>query len=133
MRKKILLDTDLEENLVNLTPLIDVLFVVLISFILIAPMLKIDSISLTETTQELPTLSKKHPIRISLLKDGTILVNNQRTNLGMLDKMLRDTEDKSIPPQVFPDKEVAFEHYQKIKDTIQSSGYQELDVILEPK
>ncbi|MBM3184115.1 MAG: hypothetical protein FJZ64_02270, partial [Chlamydiae bacterium] len=35
-----------EEPLVNLTPLIDVVFVVLISFMLIAPILDIDSLTL---------------------------------------------------------------------------------------
>ena len=36
-----------EENLVNLTPLIDVVFVVLILFILIAPMVEADRVQLS--------------------------------------------------------------------------------------
>ena len=38
-----------EESLLNLTPLIDVVFVVLIIFILIAPMLDVDKVQLAST------------------------------------------------------------------------------------
>lgn len=39
-------DDSVEEPLINLTPLIDVVFVVLITFMLIAPVLDIDSVDL---------------------------------------------------------------------------------------
>lgn len=45
----------LEEPAVNLTPLIDVVFVILIGFIIIAPLLEIDRIDLAEaSTVKLP-------------------------------------------------------------------------------
>lgn len=133
MRKKnFQIDSDVEENIVNLTPLIDVLFVVLISFILIAPMLKIDQITLTETTQELPSLSKKGPIRILLKKDGSLLLNQQKVNFAILEKKLNDNKNKQIPPQILPDKDLPFYQYQKIKDLVQSCGFTEIDVVLQP-
>jgi len=132
MRKKHYIDLDYEESLVNLTPLIDVIFVVLISFILIAPMLKIDTVSLTETTSNLPSLSKSNPLRITLKKNGDILLNSQKVNLDVLEKSLKEA-DKKLAPQIFPDKEVAFFQYQKVKDVVQECGFEEMDIILEPK
>ena len=132
MRKKVALDIDLDENIVNLTPLIDVLFVVLISFILIAPMLKIDQVALTETTQNYQALSKKSQLRIHLKKDGTILLNQEKVNFVVLEKFIKEKTDKSIPPQILPDKDLPFHQYQKVKDIVQSSGFTELDVVLKP-
>lgn len=133
MRKKSFqLDTDIEESIVNLTPLIDVIFVVLISFILIAPMLKTDQVALTETTQALPSLSKKSPLTIHLKKDGSVLLNNQKVNFAILEKQLRDKENKLIPPQILPDKDLPFYQYQKVKDLVQSSGFTEIDIVLQP-
>ena len=40
-----------EESLINLTPLIDVVFVLLITFIMIAPILKLDRIDLAPAKQ----------------------------------------------------------------------------------
>ena len=118
--------------MMNLTPLIDVLFVVLISFILIAPMLKIDQVTLTETTQALPALSKKSPLRIHVKKDGSVLLNEKKVNFDILEKQLKNREDKLIPPQILPDKDLPFYQYQKVKDLVQSSGFTEIDVVLQP-
>jgi len=131
-KKSFQLDTDIEESIVNLTPLIDVIFVVLISFILIAPMLKTDQVALTETTQALPSLSKKSPLTIHLKKDGSVLLNNQKVNFAILEKQLRDKENKLIPPQILPDKDLPFYQYQKVKDLVQSSGFTEIDIVLQP-
>jgi biopolymer transport protein ExbD len=131
-KKSSQLDTDIEESIVNLTPLIDVIFVVLISFILIAPMLKTDQVALTETTQALPSLSKKSPLTIHLKKDGSVLLNNQKVNFAILEKQLRDKENKLIPPQILPDKDLPFYQYQKVKDLVQSSGFTEIDIVLQP-
>ena len=41
-----------ENELINLTPLLDVLFVILILFILIAPMMNLEEIKLTESSSK---------------------------------------------------------------------------------
>ena len=56
----------LEENLINLTPLIDVVFVILIVFILVAPMLDTDEIVLPGSGVATTTISghEKMPVKI---------------------------------------------------------------------
>jgi biopolymer transport protein ExbD len=55
MRKKrvssLFSNAESDEPLINLTPLIDVVFVVLIIFILIAPMLEIDRVKLATSSE----------------------------------------------------------------------------------
>ena len=84
MRKRFLRD-DVEEvnqdSLVNLTPLIDVVFVVLITFILIAPLLKLDRIELaqapTENKQDSIPVQNRNCITIRVFEDNHMTINSR--------------------------------------------------------
>ena len=67
----------LDESLINLTPLIDVVFVVLIAFIIIAPLLEIDRVELVKVKKKSSFLSsEKDKISIYVRKDNSIWINN---------------------------------------------------------
>ena len=71
----------IEEPTVNLTPLIDVVFVVLITFILIAPVLDVDSVNLaTGGTAEKKELESS-AISISVRADNSIWYQGARASL----------------------------------------------------
>jgi biopolymer transport protein ExbD len=125
-----------EEPLVNLTPLIDVVFVVLISFMLLAPMLDLDSIQLAPggETSKKEALQKESQLSISIRADNSIWFQGRPTNLKELAKVL-SLEKKRRPneiPQLIPDASSHFQTYQEVKNILESCGFEQLDIILRP-
>jgi biopolymer transport protein ExbD len=129
----------LEENdLVNLTPLLDVLFVVLMLFILIAPLVNIDRISLTESSSKRLTnssMNQQEAISIFLHEDGKISVNEKLIEKYKLKILLTQMYKKNskILPKLFIDKKATFGAFTEIKDLVEESGFESLDLIVKSK
>lgn len=123
-----------EDPMVNLTPLIDVVFVVLICFILIAPLLKIDRIVLSGTPQEKLPFSPqaKSQIVIRVFKDDALSLNDEATTakelLAKL-KVLKNSFPQEVP-KIYQDKQATFGSYQTVKNCIELAGFEDMDVIL---
>ncbi len=136
-KRRFYFEEDAEEPLVNLTPLIDVVFVVLISFMLISPILEIETIDLanggTEKKQDaLPPESS--PLTVLVQKDNTLWMQGERISLDQLEKTLR-AQKKLFPgkiPQVIHDKNASFGTYQTVKNTFEKCGFEQLDIVLKP-
>lgn len=122
-----------DEGLLNLTPLIDVVFVILVMFILIAPMIEIDRIRLAEGPhREKQTQTHQKSLTIHVREDNTILINHIKVPLHELEtaiKVMKETYP-SATPQLFQDKAARFGTYQIVKNALEKSGYTTLDVIL---
>ena len=136
MRKKRFLQnsSELDENLINLTPLIDVVFVVLISFILIAPLLEVDHINLAEGSTKSDKNIEQTSIVLKVKGDNSILINNRLVTLLELKDLLKEKK-RSSPnqiPQLYHDKKATFGSYQSIKNLVELSGFEKLDVVLQP-
>ena len=127
-----------EESLLNLTPLIDVVFVVLIFFILIAPMLEIDKIQLASSSLDVKKESLSSPeggpLAIHVHGDNTIWIRSKKVSMEQLTALLKQEKiwKPSQTPQLFHDKTAQFGTYQMIKNAVESAGFEELDIILQP-
>ena len=140
MRKGFVIDHDPhpDEGAVNLTPLIDVVFVVLILFILVAPLLEIDRIELAPATQikkeELPPIQENAPIKIHVYADNSIWLNGTPISSSDLLAHLKQIKQKAplATPQVYHDREAFFGTYQVVKNSLEAAGFEEMDVILKP-
>lgn len=122
---------------VNLTPLIDVVFVVLIAFILIAPLLELEQISLAESNRSKELSHVNDPtatITIRVYKNNEIRINEQKVTTEALLSHLRNLKKKhpQVIPRLFHDKRAYFGTYQQIKNSIELAGFEKLDVILQP-
>lgn len=137
MRRRVYSDDLDADSLINLTPLIDVVFVVLITFILIAPLLKVDPIDLSYATKEKKSpssLQSKEAICISVYEDNTIIINERVIKESELSAVLTSLK-KNYPqevPKLIHDKKAAFGTYQTIKNALEMAGFEKLDVILKP-
>jgi biopolymer transport protein ExbD len=125
-----------QEPMINITPLIDVVFVILIAFIVIAPLLELDRIALARGSH---TTSPVHmqdasSIQIHVYADNTIAINQQKIPLEQLSKALHDAKMHfpKARPQLFHDKKAYFGTYQTVKNIIEASGFPEMDVVLSP-
>jgi len=133
MRRKQLLsleDEGYEEPLINLTPLIDVVFVLLITFMLIAPMLNIDQVDLASCGTIVRKEAPAAGVTITLRSDNSIWFQGKTTSLAQLKSML--PKDKGQTPQLIADKNAHFGMYQEIKNVLEESGFTQMDVLLKP-
>ncbi len=131
-------DASSDEININLTPLIDVVFVVLIIFIIIAPMVELDRIELAESAggarKEALNPSETNTISIYVRKDNTIWLNGMQVELKQLTLLLKEMHRVSPTkkPKLFQDKQAFFGTYQTVKNAVEGAGFDELDVVLKP-
>jgi len=127
----------IEEPPINMTPLIDVVFVILIMFIVIAPLLEVDRIELAggrSEQKEISSIQDLNPIAIHVYPDNSIKLNDQKVLLPRL-KSLLTTAKRTYPgarPQVFHDKRATFGTYQSVKNAVEGAGFEEMDIVLLP-
>lgn len=124
-----------EEPTVNLTPLIDVVFVMLIIFIVIAPLLETDQVELAQgkTTVD-QTVSETSLIAVHVKADNSVWLNRQRISVSDLKEkvaMLR-LAHPGVRPQVFHDRRAHFGTYQQVKNGMEEAGFEQMDIILNP-
>lgn len=127
--------SSLEEPLINLTPLIDVVFVVLITFMLIAPILHLDHVKLAssgEVHRQQP--SKQSSLSIHVKSDNTIWFQGKSLSAKELEEMLK--REKTLHPgqipQIFQDQRASFGAYQTVKNTLEKCGFEQMDIVLNP-
>lgn len=128
-----------EEPAINLTPLIDVVFVILIAFIVIAPLLELDRIELANAGADLPnnntiSVQEASPISVYVRQDNAIIVNGNPVTLDQLTAYLSQAKQRypQAKPQLFHDKKAHFGTYQAVKNAAETAGFTQMDVILKP-
>lgn len=129
------LHEDLEEDpSVNLTPLIDIVFVILMAFMIAMPLIKIDTISLAKGTSSHQPLNQQEskPAEIKVFRNHTITLNDVPISLQELRSQLLviHTQHPLTIPLLLQDGDTAFKLYQEIKSIIEEAGFQELHIAL---
>lgn len=130
--------TPIDEPQVNLTPLIDVVFVILIGFIVIAPLLELDHIELAEAPQHSAhqslAVQESSPISVVVHQDNTLWFDNRKVSLAELSGLLKEAKKKfpKATPQLVHDKKGYFGTYQSVKNVLEEAGFEQVDIILKP-
>lgn len=128
----------IEEPTVNLTPLIDVVFVILIMFIVIAPLLELDRIQLADAKGQFrensTSVQESSPIAIHVHSDNSIWFSGNPINLNQLGLALQQAKIRypGVRPQLFQDRKAHFGVYQSIKNATEEAGFDQLDIVLKP-
>src|SRR4051812_32937735 len=97
----------IEEPSVNLTPLIDVVFVILIAFIVIAPLLELDRVELADAAMDVQdksiSVQEASPIAIHVKQDNKVTLNGQPIASDLLSASLKELKIKfpNAKPQLF--------------------------------
>jgi biopolymer transport protein ExbD len=126
-----------DEPLVNLTPLIDVVFVVLITFMLIAPVLELDRVQLADGSslpKEQSSPLGKEALSITVQADNVIWVEGRPIALSDLGSWLKSQKARHplAIPKLIQDSRASFGTYQTIKNKVEACGFEEMDVLLQP-
>jgi biopolymer transport protein ExbD/biopolymer transport protein TolR len=116
---------------INITPLVDVMLVLLVAFIVTAPMLtNAISVNLPKTAATQPTEQKK-PVTISVTKDDKVYIDKQEVPLAELESALT-TRRQAQPDLVYhlsSDEAVRYGSVAKVMASIERSGITKLAVL----
>ncbi len=129
---------EIEDPSVDLTPLIDVVFSILIMFMVVAPLLELDRVQLADASsqpqEDSISIQDVGNISIHVHQDNTIWLNKKMVDAIHLPELLKQ-EKKRYPdarPQVFHDRRAQFGVYQSVKNAAEVAGFDQLDIILKP-
>ena len=119
---------------INVTPLVDVMLVLLIIFMITAPMMSqgVD-VDLPETTAK-PLPHKEKPIMITINRKGEISIDRIKVSRRLLRQKLAKLSVKGQGRPVFlnADKNVAYGQVVKIMADIKDAGFDKLGMITKP-
>lgn len=119
---------------INVTPLVDVMLVLLIIFMVTAPMMTQGlNVDLPETTAKSLRQEEK-PIVVTVSKEGEISINNVPLVRRVLVQELQKNyiANKDQPIFLKADKNVAYGHVVSVMADIKSVGFDKIGMITKP-
>ena len=119
---------------INVTPFVDVMLVLLIIFMVAAPMMVqgVDvSLPETRSVQQLDT--EQEPLVVVINKKGQVHINDLEVGTAQLGEKLRKIFENRSSPEVFlkADKDVAYGQVVMVMSEIKSAGIERLGVVAE--
>ncbi len=119
---------------INVTPLVDVILVLLIIFMVTAPMLQMGiDINLPQVKAKTIDVAEEKLI-LTINKKGDIFINNYRTSLPDLTVKLENIFKTRIEKEVFmrADKEIPYGYVVEVMSAVRKAGVDKLGMITEP-
>ena len=119
----------------NLTPLVDVMLVLLVIFIITAPLIVPQSIKVTlPSTEALAQQDQANNAQLQVSADGQISLEGQAMTLTQLGVALRErAAQPNFQLQVLADERVAYGVVAKVMAVAQSNGANKLSFVTLPR
>jgi biopolymer transport protein TolR len=120
---------------INVTPFVDVMLVLLIIFMVTAPMMQQGlDVDLPETTTQ-PLRLQDETLVLTIFEDGTVWIAESQTPLDELEPKLRAILEGLDNKQIFlrADKEVPYGIVVKAMAAARQAGARQLGIVTEPE
>jgi biopolymer transport protein ExbD len=123
---------------INVTPLIDVLLVLLIIFMVITPMLqKGQSVDLAKATNPMPMpdADKEDAVIVAVMRDGQVFLDTQKVTPEELTQKVKDRVSSRTNKQVFvkADARAKYKGVVEVVDDVRSAGVDQVGLLTEQK
>jgi biopolymer transport protein TolR len=118
---------------INVTPLVDVMLVLLIIFMVTAPLMTSGvSVDLPKTTAQ-PLNSDSEPLTVSIKADGTIFLQDQSVDIADLVGKLQGIAQNNPERRIFVrgDKDLAYGRIMEVMGTITQGGFTKVALLAE--
>ncbi|MEW6500398.1 MAG: protein TolR [Thermodesulfobacteriota bacterium] len=120
---------------INVTPLVDVMLVLLIIFMITAPMMTqgVD-VDLPETTAR-PLQQDEAPVVVTVTRKGEIFLDRNRGDQAMLRRQLAQMARKGTDRTILlkADKDVPYGLVVAVMADVKSAGFDKLGMVTEPR
>ena len=119
---------------INVTPFVDVMLVLLVIFMVTAPMmLQGVEVDLPETTSQ-PLASKKENLIISINNKNQVFINDFQVTLDFLQEKLKKILEGRENREVYlrADKEVSYGFVVRVMSDLKEAGVENLGMVTEP-
>lgn len=116
----------------NITPLLDLAFVLLIIFVITTPLLEQSiNISTPSARSTSSTLDSSEVKIIAMTREGTIFLDKDPVDLNLLENRLRALreQDEKIAVGIRADKTLAYEKIIEVLDLLQRAGITQFGLI----
>jgi len=122
---------------INVTPFVDVMLVLLIIFMVAAPMAAVTvEVNLPPAVAK-PSTNPPKPVYISIQHGGSIYIGDSRTDLADIGADLRGTIGKRNPEKerifIRADKDVLYGDFMGVMNMLQDNGFYSVALIGEDK
>jgi biopolymer transport protein ExbD len=120
-----------ETHEINVTPFIDVMLVLLIIFMITAPLSTVDVAVDLPTSSAQPAPPPEKPVTLSLKSNLSLLVNGQPLSRGDLPAALDRASNGDRARRVFlrADKSVAYGEVMALMDDLRAAGYLKVGLV----
>lgn len=118
---------------INITPFVDVLLVLLIIFMVAAPMMT-GSVELELPKGTANAINEKdEPITVSIKSDGSVYLQDEIVKLRLLPERLLDISNNNIDSKIFvrADSKLDYGRVMEVVRTINSTGFTQVVLVTE--
>jgi len=119
---------------INVTPLVDVMLVLVIILLITAPLLTQSvNVKLPKTAETTANITDQ-PLRLAIDAQGLIKLNEQSIdNLATLETILKNalTKDKEVSVHLYADQSVVYKKIAEVMATVQHSGIAKIAFVTE--
>ena len=123
---------------INVTPMVDVMLVLLIIFMVITPMLqKGVSVELAQTDNpvKMTDADKEDALLVAVMRDGTIFFGSDKVNADQLNERVKDRLATRTDKRVFikADARAKYGSVVEVVDNIRSAGVDQVGLLTEQR
>jgi biopolymer transport protein TolR len=118
---------------INVTPFVDVMLVLLVVFLVTAPML-FRGIDVRVPRTETRTVQPEERLVLTVTKEGAVFVGEQPITLARLERLLAGLHQRNPKAAVFlrADERAAYGSVMKVMDIVKKAGIDRLGMVTEP-
>jgi len=123
---------------INVTPMVDVMLVLLIIFMVITPMLqKGQSVDLAKTVNpiQMPDADKEDALIVAVMRDGRIFFDTQQVGPDELTNKVKERVESRVDKRVYvkADARAKYKAVVEVVDNVRSAGVDQLGLLTEQK